>query len=191
MLQLLQLWTVVTWFKLGQRRHLLRPTQKLTQMMGFPGQIIHLDAVSLSQCMPNSFMYFTSVKCVIFYGTLFKANFFLISSLFRIAHFAHQSDIQMAAMLCCTFSPRSDHQDNNRFKSTLCKAVNVSVSTIKEDLVCFSPTLAFNLTLPATHSFTGLIHFTLSLLCLYPITFLWLRGLWEHYKFSFLSFNAL
>ncbi|XP_034236039.1 GATOR complex protein WDR59 isoform X2 [Thrips palmi] len=43
-----------------------------------------------------------------------------------IAHFAHQSDIQMAAMLCCIFSPRPDHQDMNRFKSTLCKAVNVS-----------------------------------------------------------------
>ncbi|KAJ1524264.1 hypothetical protein ONE63_010778 [Megalurothrips usitatus] len=43
-----------------------------------------------------------------------------------IAHFAHQSDIQMAAMLCCAFSPRSDNQDINRFKSSLCKSVNVS-----------------------------------------------------------------
>lgn len=60
--------------------------------------------------------------------TCFISYAAIVSSFLRIAHFAHQSDIQMAAMLSCTFSPRSDHQDTNRFKSTLCKAVNVTVS---------------------------------------------------------------
>ncbi|XP_026282882.1 GATOR complex protein Wdr59 isoform X2 [Frankliniella occidentalis] len=43
-----------------------------------------------------------------------------------IAHFANQSDIQTAAMLCCAFSPRTDSPDVNRFKSSLCKSVNLS-----------------------------------------------------------------
>lgn len=47
----------------------------------------------------------------------------LVESL--IAHYANQSDIQMAAMLCCTFSNRLDIQENYKNKQ-LSKSVNVS-----------------------------------------------------------------
>ena len=59
-------------------------------------------------------------------------NFFVESKLFfRIQHYANQSDIQMAGMLSCAFSYRSENPDmsQNRFIS---KSVNVSVSVFKE-----------------------------------------------------------
>jgi hypothetical protein len=46
---------------------------------------------------------------------------------FRIAHYAKQSDIQMAAMLCCAFGCRAENQDTLKSRQ-LSKSVNVSVS---------------------------------------------------------------
>lgn len=52
---------------------------------------------------------------------------------FRIQHYANQSDIQMAGMLSCAFSCRSENSDMSQNRS-ISKSVNVSVSVkgIKE-----------------------------------------------------------
>jgi len=42
-------------------------------------------------------------------------------------HYAKQSDIQMAAMLCCAFGCRAENQDTLKSRQ-LSKSVNVSVS---------------------------------------------------------------
>jgi hypothetical protein len=66
-------------------------------------------------CSPPLFLSFCSIVS------------FIILFTFRIAYYAKQSDIQMAAMLCCTFGCRSENQDTLKNKQ-LSKSVNVSVS---------------------------------------------------------------
>jgi hypothetical protein len=55
------------------------------------------------------------------------SRIFIMLSAFRIAYYAKQSDIQMAAMLCCTFGCRAENQDTLKNRQ-LSKSVNVSVS---------------------------------------------------------------
>lgn len=52
----------------------------------------------------------------------------------RIAHYAQQRDIQMAAMLCCAFGSRTENQDGYKAKH-LSKSANISVS-ISISIVC-------------------------------------------------------
>ena len=55
---------------------------------------------------------------------------FYVCIIFRIQHYAKQSDIQMAGMLSCAFSYRSENADSNQGRM-ISKSVNVSVSIFK------------------------------------------------------------
>lgn len=48
---------------------------------------------------------------------------------FRIQHYANQSDIQMAGMLSCAFSYRSENSDISQTRLSS-KSINVSVSML-------------------------------------------------------------
>jgi hypothetical protein len=67
-----------------------------------------------------------------------QISHFITSFVFRITHYAKQSDIQMAAMLCCAFGCRAENQDTLKSRQ-LSKSVNVSVSITV--IVCYSTCL--------------------------------------------------
>jgi len=62
-----------------------------------------------------------SIDCDVF------IPYVIILYLFRIQHYAKQSDVQMAGMLSCTLSYRSENMDALQTR-LISKSVNVSVS---------------------------------------------------------------
>ena len=100
----------------------------------FKGALLLLDpeARGINACLKCGWLY-TSQHSVLYQMTsaapLWEPQipYFITSFVFRITHYAKQSDIQMAAMLCCAFGCRAENQDTLKSRQ-LSKSVNVSVS---------------------------------------------------------------